>query len=245
VATTYGGRVDSRRREIIVHSRADGSFVRSLSGRALLPAALLGALVGVGSYTFKYGEGSSYFSPETERRSQRRPTAGMFFAVVLFFAMALFLVTALLMNIFERKQEARNPYVRLVEVSEDTTSPDPWGMNWAREYDDCKRTVDVTRTKFGGSESLPEQKAKASPWLTRMFAGYAFSPSTTETGAATRTCSPTRKPPSESRSGLSRARACTATPPSSRPIAASATVTFSRDSKPSARWHTATRVPKW
>ena len=27
---------------------------------------------------------------------------------------------------------------------------------------------------FGGSESLPAEKAEAFPWLTRMFAGYAF-----------------------------------------------------------------------
>src|SRR5262245_58019881 len=115
-------------------------------------------------------------SPPDPTRSprQRRLTGGVFIAVVILCAMAVFLVLALLMNIFERKQEARNPYVRLVEVSEETTSPEPWGMNWAREYDDYKRTVDVTRTKFGGSESLPEQKAKASPWLTRLFAGYAF-----------------------------------------------------------------------
>ena len=113
-------------------------------------------------------------SQPTRRASRRRFTSGAFLAVVVLSAIAFFLVLALLMNIFERKQEARNPYVRLVEVSEETTSPEPWGMNWAREYDDYKRTMDVTRTKFGGSESLPEQKAEASPWLTRMFAGYAF-----------------------------------------------------------------------
>ena len=104
----------------------------------------------------------------------RSKTAGVFIAVVVVCAALVFLVTALLVNIFQRKQEARNPYVRLVEVSEETTDAGPWGMNWSREYDDYRRTVDVTRTTFGGSEDLPEQKAKASPWLTRMFAGYAF-----------------------------------------------------------------------
>ena len=85
-----------------------------------------------------------------------------------------FLVAALLTNIFERKQEAKNPYVRLVEVTEETTDPAPWGMNWSREYDGYLRTVDVTRTRFGGSEALPEQKIERDPWLKRMFAGYAF-----------------------------------------------------------------------
>ena len=85
-----------------------------------------------------------------------------------------FLAAGLLTSVFERKQEAKNPYVRLVEVSEDTTDPSAWGVNWAREYDDYKRTSEVTKTMFGGSETLPDEKAQAKPWLTRMFAGYAF-----------------------------------------------------------------------
>jgi nitrite reductase (cytochrome c-552) len=32
----------------------------------------------------------------------------------------------------------------------------------------------VTRTRYGGSEALPEQKIERDPWLKRMFAGYAF-----------------------------------------------------------------------
>ena len=47
-------------------------------------------------------------------------------------------------------------------------------MNWAREYDDYKRTSEATKTRFGGSETLPDEKAGGKPWLTRMFAGYAF-----------------------------------------------------------------------
>jgi nitrite reductase (cytochrome c-552) len=89
-------------------------------------------------------------------------------------AVAVFLVAGLLTSIFQRKQEAKNPYVRLVEVKEETTDPAAWGINWAREYDDYKRTAEVTKTQFGGSEALPAQKAQANPWLTRLFAGYAF-----------------------------------------------------------------------
>ena len=40
------------------------------------------------------------------------------------------LLLALLTNIFERKQEARQPFVRLVEVTEDTMDPKVWGQNW-------------------------------------------------------------------------------------------------------------------
>jgi nitrite reductase (cytochrome c-552) len=111
--------------------------------------------------------------PDAQQPAGRRRilTLGM---IVVIVALLVFLVTGLLTSIFERKQEARNPYVRLVEVSEETTDPAPWGVNWSREFNDYKRTADVTKTKFGGSEALPAEKAAAFPWLTRMFAGYAF-----------------------------------------------------------------------
>ena len=108
-----------------------------------------------------------------EARSRRRQTM-LLVGVALLSAVLAFVVAGLLTSIFERKQEARNPYLRLVEVSEETTDPAPWGVNWPREYDDYRRTTEPTKTRFGGSESLPAEKAAASPWLTRMFAGYAF-----------------------------------------------------------------------
>ncbi len=88
------------------------------------------------------------------------------------------LVIALLVNIFERKTEAKNPYVRLVEVTEDDTDPAKWGANWPREYDSYKLTAQTTRTRFGGhggSEAMPQEKMDRDPWLKRMFLGYAFS----------------------------------------------------------------------
>ncbi len=93
-------------------------------------------------------------------------------------AVATALVTALLMNIFERKSEATRPYVRLVEVTEDTTDPALWGVNWPKQFDSYNLTAESTRTRFGGhggSEALPEQKIERDPWLKRMFLGYAFS----------------------------------------------------------------------
>ena len=88
------------------------------------------------------------------------------------------LATGLLMNIFERKEEARKPFVRLVEVGEDDTDPAKWGINWPRQYDSYRLTALATRTRFGGhggSEALPEEKIERDPWLKRMFEGYAFS----------------------------------------------------------------------
>jgi nitrite reductase (cytochrome c-552) len=94
------------------------------------------------------------------------------------FAVASAVIAALLVNIFQRKQEAKNPYLRFVDVGEDSTDPAEWGKNWPRQYDGYLRTSTPSRTKFGGgapSESmLPPEKAEAAPWLTRLFAGYAF-----------------------------------------------------------------------
>ena len=87
-------------------------------------------------------------------------------------------LAALLVNIVERKQEAKVTTTRLVEVTQDTTDPARWGVNWPRQYDAYKLTAQSTRTRFGGhggSEALPQQKIERDPWLKRMFLGYAFS----------------------------------------------------------------------
>jgi nitrite reductase (cytochrome c-552) len=98
--------------------------------------------------------------------------------VALLMAAASAAVTMLLMNIFERKQEAGRPYVRLQEVTEDDTDPAKWGVNWPKEYDSYKKTALSTRTRFGGhggSEAMPDEKIERDPWLKRIFLGYAFS----------------------------------------------------------------------
>jgi nitrite reductase (cytochrome c-552) len=84
-------------------------------------------------------------------------------------------VAALLVNIHERKTEARDPFLKLVRVSEETTDPAAWGTNFPRQYDGYLRTSDVTHTRYGGSEgSPPASRLEHDPWLRRMFAGYAF-----------------------------------------------------------------------
>ena len=91
------------------------------------------------------------------------------------------LLLALLTSIFERKQEARQPFVRVVEVTEATIDPKVWGQNWPNEYDTYLKTALPTTTKYGGrglgaSDGGPaEQKLDREPWLKRIFAGYAFS----------------------------------------------------------------------
>jgi nitrite reductase (cytochrome c-552) len=90
------------------------------------------------------------------------------------------LLLALLTNIFERKQEARQPFVKLVEVTEDIDDPKVWGQNWPFQYDSYLRTAESTTTKYGGrgvgaGDAGPaQQKLDRDPWLKRIFAGYAF-----------------------------------------------------------------------
>ncbi|MBZ0167127.1 MAG: ammonia-forming cytochrome c nitrite reductase subunit c552 [Candidatus Omnitrophica bacterium] len=98
--------------------------------------------------------------------------------VVVLTAGATALVAALLTNIQERKSEAKDRYVQLVEVNEDVTDPAVWGKNWPKQYESYLLTALSTRTRFGGhggSEALPEEKIERDPWLKRMFLGYAFS----------------------------------------------------------------------
>jgi nitrite reductase (cytochrome c-552) len=112
-------------------------------------------------------------TPQSWLRSQRP-----YIVLTLVVALVAAGVTALLMNIFERKVEQRHTYVRLVQVTEDDTDPRKWGKNWPAQYDGYLRTSLPTKTRFGGhggSEALPDEKIERDPWLKRMFLGYAFS----------------------------------------------------------------------
>jgi nitrite reductase (cytochrome c-552) len=111
----------------------------------------------------------------------------LFFIIVGAAVLATIAGVALLMNIFERKQEARNPFYRVVELTDDTEDPAVWGKNFPLQYDDYRRTVDQVRTRFGGSEAEPRTPTRADPRsvvsqsrieedprLKTMWAGYAF-----------------------------------------------------------------------
>jgi nitrite reductase (cytochrome c-552) len=92
--------------------------------------------------------------------------------VLLAAGLSAWALAALLTNIQERKAEAKQRYVKLVDLTEATTDPAEWGKNFPREYDGYKRTVDIERTRYGGSENL--SKIDANPLWKRIFAGYAF-----------------------------------------------------------------------
>jgi nitrite reductase (cytochrome c-552) len=119
--------------------------------------------------------------------SPRSGSRTLLIAVVIT-AVAAFGIAALLVNVFERKQEARNPFYRVVEITDDTPDPEHWGKNFPLHYDSYKSTVDQQRTRYGGSEAMPhsptqadprvvvsQDKLQEDPRLKRMWSGYAFS----------------------------------------------------------------------
>ena len=112
---------------------------------------------------------------------------GVFSALILLAGLGAVLAISVLMSIFEHKQEARNPFFRVVELTDQTEDPAIWGKNFPMQYDGYRRTVDQVRTKYGGSEALPHTPTQADPRsvvaqsrleedprLKIMWAGYAF-----------------------------------------------------------------------
>jgi len=120
---------------------------------------------------------------ETERR--RRFTIPILVAIIA--ALGAVAAAALLVNVFQRQQEARNPFYRVVDLNDDTVDPAVWGKNFPLQYDGYKRTVDQVRTRYGGSEAIPrtpsatdpratvaQSRLEEDPRLMTMWAGYAF-----------------------------------------------------------------------
>lgn len=98
---------------------------------------------------------------------------------IFLYALTVFLVAGatvgvmfLLQNINTRKEEARQDVFRVVELSEAVTDPAEWGKNYPRQYDSYQRTVDIERTRYGGSEAF-QKVDEDTRWRT-IFNGYAF-----------------------------------------------------------------------
>ncbi len=128
-------------------------------------------------------------SKEAEKPEKKARTYGLKALVLVAFIAfgATILGAALLTNIIERKNEARNPFYRVVELTDETVDPEIWGKNFPLQYDGYKRTVDQTRTRYGGSEALAHSPTNADPRsvlsqsrleedprLKTMWDGYAF-----------------------------------------------------------------------
>ncbi|MGI8842550.1 MAG: ammonia-forming cytochrome c nitrite reductase subunit c552 [Gemmatimonadaceae bacterium] len=118
---------------------------------------------------------------------RRRFTGVWLVGAAVLSAVAAVGLALLLTNIFERRQEARNPFYRVVEITDTTTDPSVWGRNFPLQYDAYLKTVDQVYTRYGGSEALPrnptaidprrvvaQSRLEEDPRLRRMWQGYAF-----------------------------------------------------------------------
>ncbi|HQX09159.1 MAG TPA: ammonia-forming cytochrome c nitrite reductase subunit c552 [Thermoflexales bacterium] len=113
------------------------------------------------------------FSFQIMRKTTPRslPTGAYF---VIFGVLALLTAGVLLLmqSVSERQREGRQDAFRVVPLTEDVVDPAVWGQNYPNQYDSYKRTVDVQRTRYGGSEAI--QKLDDDRALRVIFNGYAF-----------------------------------------------------------------------
>jgi nitrite reductase (cytochrome c-552) len=107
---------------------------------------------------------------------------------VVLSAIAALAATGLLVNIFEHRQEAKNPFFKTVELSDKIDDPAKWGTNFPMQYGLYLRTKQEAATKFGGDEpelrsptpedprpTVSRSNLVKDPRLKVMWAGYAFS----------------------------------------------------------------------
>ncbi|GIK56320.1 MAG: ammonia-forming cytochrome c nitrite reductase subunit c552 [Chloroflexi bacterium] len=98
----------------------------------------------------------------------------LYVAVFILAAALTVVVAALLLNINQRKQEAVQFPLKVVEIAAGELDPAVWGLNFPSQYDSFKRTQEnYGETPYGGSE--PYSKLERYPAMIRLWAGYAFS----------------------------------------------------------------------
>jgi len=123
----------------------------------------------------------------TPTPARRRLGAWWLVLIAIGSALAIVGIAALLTSIFQRQQEARTPFYRVVALNDTIDDPAIWGKNFPLQYDDYRKTVDQVRTRYGGSEGEPHTPSNADPRsvvaqsrlqedprLRDFWAGYAF-----------------------------------------------------------------------
>jgi nitrite reductase (cytochrome c-552) len=104
--------------------------------------------------------------------TRRRLGGAAYWLIALIAASVSVGLLLLVQNISKRKAEAAAVVFQVVPLDETVTDPAEWGKNYPRQYDSYIRTVDVERTRYGGSENI--QKLDSDPHLRTIFNGYAF-----------------------------------------------------------------------
>lgn len=114
-------------------------------------------------------------SHDNKQNSLNSIKKSYFWFILVGSSIASIIIAYVLITIFQHKAEAEKSYLRFIDVNQATTDAQFWGINWSSEYDQYLKTSTPSKTNFGGGEANPSQKATMFPFLTRMFAGYAFS----------------------------------------------------------------------
>ena len=107
---------------------------------------------------------------------------------VVLAAVAAIAAIALLVNIFEHRQEAKTPFYNAVELSDKIDDPATCGKDFPMQYNLYLRTKQEAATKFGGDEAqartpsaddprptVARSNLDKDPRLKEFWAGYAFS----------------------------------------------------------------------
>lgn len=102
----------------------------------------------------------------------KRGTVVLYALTIILVAVATIAVMFLLQNINQRKEEAKQDVFRVTNLTEETIDPAEWGKNYPRQYDTYQRTVDIERTRYGGSEAI-QKLDDDTRWRT-IFSGYGF-----------------------------------------------------------------------
>ncbi len=97
---------------------------------------------------------------------------GVYLVIAAMLALATAGVLLLLQNISERQREAQQVGFQITALDEETTDPAVWGRNYPYQYDSYLRTVDIERTRYGGSEAI--QKLDDDTRWRAIFNGYPF-----------------------------------------------------------------------
>lgn len=108
--------------------------------------------------------------------------------VLLFVAMVAAGLTWLLTNIFQHKEEARNPFTKVVELDDSTYDPAVWGKNFPIQYEQYKKTAEDTDGDFVKVDPTADDpreyhtlsRIEMEPRAQLMWRGYAFSVDYTE-----------------------------------------------------------------
>lgn len=93
--------------------------------------------------------------------------------LIVLIAVLIVLVLMLLENVRTRQAEALQTHFVRTPLTEASVDPVLWAPNFPHQYDSYLRTVDVVRTRHGGSEAF--QRLDEFPIYKELFAGYAFS----------------------------------------------------------------------